>query len=199
MSTIENNRRCYQILLEKHAPQGHSRILTASYLDTPLGTMIAIANEANLYLLEFIERQNLEGSIERLRKKTKSAILPGSTPALLSIQNEIHDYFKGTLTNFKTPVSFWGTPFQIQVWEALKQIPYGETRSYSEVSQSIKKPSAFRALANANGANQLAIIVPCHRVIHNNGNLGGYAGGFSRKQWLIGHEVSITQSPQNTP
>ena len=78
--------------------------------------------------------------------------------------------------------------FQKKVWSVLQNIPLGRTRSYLNIAQSIKKPTAYRAVANANGANQFAIIIPCHRVINANGALGGYAGGISRKQWLIDHE-----------
>ena len=81
-----------------------------------------------------------------------------------------------------------GSDFQKSVWAALRKIPPGETRSYLDTAKAVGKPTAFRAVANANGANQLAIIIPCHRVINNNGELGGYGGGISRKQWLIDHE-----------
>jgi AraC family transcriptional regulator of adaptative response/methylated-DNA-[protein]-cysteine methyltransferase len=97
-------------------------------------------------------------------------------------------YFDGNLTEFKTPLFFLGSSFQKQVWEALRKIPFGQTRSYAEMATFIGKPSAFRAVANANGANQLAIVVPCHRVINTNGDLAGYGGGIARKKWLIHHE-----------
>ena len=82
----------------------------------------------------------------------------------------------------------FGSPFQRQVWQVLCGIPYGETRSYAEEAISMGKPSAYRAVANANGANQLAIIIPCHRVIASDGTLGGYGGGIAVKQWLLEHE-----------
>ena len=163
-------------------------ILRASWLDTPLGPMLAIANEKALYLLEFVDRRGLEREVERLRVRTKSAILPGKTDPIVSIENELRDYFNGHLKTFKTPLFLLGSPFQKLVWDALCQIPYGETRSYSEQANSIGKPSACRAVANANGANQIAIVIPCHRIINMNGDLGGYGGGIARKQWLINHE-----------
>jgi AraC family transcriptional regulator of adaptative response/methylated-DNA-[protein]-cysteine methyltransferase len=166
----------------------HHSILKASWLDTPLGPMLAIADEDALYLLEFVDRRGLEREVERLRKKTKSAIIPGSTPAIVSIEKELHSYFEGTLKQFKTPIYLLGSPFQKLVWQELIRIPYGETRSYSKQAENIGKPTAFRAVANANGANQLAIIIPCHRIINLDGNLGGYGGGIARKQWLIEHE-----------
>ena len=81
-----------------------------------------------------------------------------------------------------------GSSFQQTVWKELIKIPYGETRSYAMQSITIGNPKATRAVANANGANQLAIIIPCHRIIRNNGELGGYGGGVHRKKWLIDHE-----------
>jgi AraC family transcriptional regulator, regulatory protein of adaptative response / methylated-DNA-[protein]-cysteine methyltransferase len=167
---------------------GQSNILKASWLDTPLGPMIAIADEKALYLLEFVDRRGLEREVERLRKKTKSAIIPGHTQPINSIENELKMYFEGILIEFKTPLFFLGSPFQKRVWEELKKIPSGETRSYSEIATAIGQPTAFRAVANANGANQFALIIPCHRVINTNGELGGYGGGLTRKKWLINHE-----------
>ncbi|MBD1382251.1 bifunctional transcriptional activator/DNA repair enzyme AdaA [Metabacillus arenae] len=159
---------------------GNSKILKTSWIDTRLGPMITIADEEVLYLLEFVDRRGLEREVERLRRKTKAAIIPGQTEPILSIEEELNEYFAGNLKDFKTPAAFLGTPFQKQVWEELKNIPYGQTRSYSSIAAELGKPSAFRAVAQANGANQLAIIIPCHRVINTNGELGGYGGGLTR-------------------
>jgi AraC family transcriptional regulator of adaptative response/methylated-DNA-[protein]-cysteine methyltransferase len=167
---------------------GHQPILKASWLDTPLGPMIAVANEEALYLLEFVDRRGLEREIERLRRKTLSTIIPGYTQPIRSIERELFLYFKGQLREFKTPLFLLGTPFQKYVWGELLKIPPGETRSYSEIALAMGLPTAFRAVAQANGANQLAIIIPCHRVINTNGELGGYAGGLARKKWLLHHE-----------
>lgn len=163
-------------------------ILKASWLDTPLGPMLAIGNDEELYLLEFVERRGLEREIERLRQKTKAAIIPGHTKAIGMIEKELELYFKGKLKEFKTPCHWLGSPFQRKVWDELMQIPPGETRSYLEIAKKMNAPKSFRAVAQANGANQLAIIIPCHRVINTNGELGGYGGGISRKQWLLDHE-----------
>jgi AraC family transcriptional regulator of adaptative response/methylated-DNA-[protein]-cysteine methyltransferase len=162
-------------------------LLNASWINTVLGSMIAIADEKFLYLLEFITKRELKRVVERLGQKG-FAIIPGSTPPLTSIENELKEYFEGKLTVFKTPYRLFGSPFQQQVWKALSQIPYGETRSYAEQSALLGKPKAYRAVANANGANRLAIMIPCHRIIASNGALGGYGGGLTIKQWLIDHE-----------
>jgi AraC family transcriptional regulator of adaptative response/methylated-DNA-[protein]-cysteine methyltransferase len=168
--------------------QKHHMILKTSWIDTPLGPMIAIADEASLYLLEFVDRRGLEREVERMRIKTKSAIIPGSSAPLTSIENELKLYFEGHLRHFKTPLHLLGSPFQKLVWDELQRIPYGETRSYQAQAEALGKPSAARAVANANGANQIAIVIPCHRIINTNGELGGYGGGIHRKQWLIKHE-----------
>ncbi len=167
---------------------GDGKVLKASWLDTQLGPMLAIADDRALYLLEFVDRRGLEKEVERLRQKTKSAIIPGRTKPIADIESELSQYFDGKLMEFKTPLFFIGSPFQKRVWEELQKIPPGETRSYSEIAAAVGKPSAFRAVAQANGANQLAIVVPCHRVINRNGALGGYGGGLTRKQWLLKHE-----------
>ncbi|MCA9508359.1 MAG: methylated-DNA--[protein]-cysteine S-methyltransferase [Myxococcales bacterium] len=112
----------------------------------------------------------------------------GSNSIIESIKKELKNYFAGNLKNFTTPIQFDGTTFQRCVWQALLEIPFGEVRNYSEQAHRIKKPQAFRAVANANGKNFLSIIVPCHRVINKNGNLGGYGGGIERKAWLLNHE-----------
>lgn len=172
--------------------KGHHNVLKASWLDSPLGPMLAIADDKALYLLEFAERRGLEREIERLRLRTKSAIIPGTNDPIISIETELKSYFDGTLQAFKTPIYLMGSPFQKRVWAELMCIPYGQMRSYAEQAFAIGKPSSYRAVANANGANQLAIIIPCHRVINTNGNLGGYGGGIARKKWLINHEKKNT-------
>lgn len=162
--------------------------LKASWLDTRLGPMIAIADEEALYLLEFVDRRGLEREIERLRQKRKSAIIPGTTDPIRSIEHELAQYFDGKLAEFQTPLHVSGSPFQKCVWNQLIKIPPGETRSYSDIAAAIGNPNSFRAVAQANGANQLALVIPCHRVINANGDLGGYGGGITRKQWLLNHE-----------
>lgn len=167
---------------------GDHKILKADWLDTPLGPMISIADEEALYLLEFVDRRGLEREIEQLRKKTKGAVIPGRTQPIDSIKGELARYFEGKLPEFNTPLCLLGSSFQKGVWEELKKIPAGETRSYAQLARTIGKPSACRAVAQANGANCIAIAIPCHRVINTNGELGGYGGGRRRKQWLLQHE-----------
>lgn len=164
---------------------GMNGALYAAWLDTALGPMIAIASETRLMLLEFMDRNQLARQIALLKKRANAPILEGKTPPVLTIEKELAAYFKGALTAFHTPFKLLGTPFQQQVWQALLNIAPGQTRAYSEIAQSIGRPGAFRAVAQANAANRLALIVPCHRVITINGQTGGYAGGTARKQWLL--------------
>jgi AraC family transcriptional regulator of adaptative response/methylated-DNA-[protein]-cysteine methyltransferase len=168
--------------------KNHTSTLTSSLLETPLGTMIAIADEQSLYLLEFVDCRGLDREIEKLCLAKTATIVTGTTTPIESIKKELAAYFKGSLQKFTTPIHMMGTPFQQSVWKALQNIPYGHTKSYGEQAKIIGNKSAFRAVANANGANQLAIIIPCHRVINGNGKLGGYGGGINRKQWLLNFE-----------
>lgn len=166
----------------------HQKVLKAAWLDTPLGPMIAIADEEALYLLEFVDRRGLEREIIRLRKRARAAIIPGNCNPIHSIESELKQYFAGTLRTFKTPLYYLGSAFQKQVWDTLRKIPYGKTCSYLEMAKKIGKPTAYRAVARANGTNQISLAVPCHRVINENGDLGGYGGGVTRKDWLLQHE-----------
>lgn len=163
-------------------------VLKAAWLDTPLGSMLVVADEKGLYILEFIDRRGLEQEIFRLKKKINAVIIPGETSSIESIATELFDYFNKKQFIFKTPIHLIGSPFQKSVWAELIKIPPGETRSYLDIAKSLNAPTACRAVARANGANSLAIIIPCHRVINSNGELGGYGGGVARKQWLLEHE-----------
>lgn len=164
MLSHEIKQKYYQAIIESNTGY-HSAFLKASWLDTPLGPMLAIADDKLLYLLEFVNRRGLEREIECLRTRTQSAIVPGTTAPIQSIERELTAYFDGTLKEFNTPLFLLGSYFQKNVWRALTTIPYGETKSYAEQAKAIGKPSACRAVANANGANQLAITIPCHRII----------------------------------
>ncbi len=196
ISTQQNSdfKNVFSRLLATPSHQPSSTFLKAAWLDTPLGPMLAIADETTLILLEFIERKGLENEVIRLQKSLKATIQMGSTSPIVSIERELQHYFAGQLMEFKTPLQIIGSPFQQHVWQALRKIPYGKTQSYLDLAKSIDKPTAFRAVAQANSTNQLAIIIPCHRVINANGNLGGYAGGLSRKQWLLAHEKQFNKT-----
>ena len=166
-------------------------ILKASLMDTPLGQMIAIASDDALYYLKFIDCEDSEQDMSRFQQRTQCLIVPGKTEPIESIESELTTWFSQRLNTFKTPLCLLGSPFQNSAWEALRDIPYGETQSYVEQATAIGKPFACRAVANAYKANPLAIVIPCHRIIHRNGSIGGYNGGQDRKRWLIHHEKNL--------
>ena len=166
----------------------NSEPLLIEWIDTPLGPMVAICDETELFLLEFTNRNNMQRQLERLSKRQRRAIVPGRTPVTDKIETEITAYFEGKLTAFQTPLHTTGTDFQKRVWQQLCEIPFGETRSYSELAEMVGNEKAVRAVASSNANNGLAIIIPCHRVIAKGGGLGGYAGGLDRKTWLLNHE-----------
>jgi methylated-DNA-[protein]-cysteine S-methyltransferase len=106
-------------------------------------------------------------------------------PILVETERQLGQYFAGRRTAFDLPLDPVGTPFQQQVWRALRTIPFGETRSYAQIARQIRRPAAVRAVGAANGKNPLSIVVPCHRVIGSNGALTGFAGGLAAKAWLL--------------
>jgi methylated-DNA-[protein]-cysteine S-methyltransferase len=115
--------------------------------------------------------------------------------AFADVRDQLDEYFAGIRTDFDVPLELGGSPFQMEVWTALRAIPYGQTASYASIATAIGRPSAVRAVGAANGRNPISIIVPCHRVIGADGSLTGYGWGVDRKAWLLEHErVSGDQS-----
>jgi AraC family transcriptional regulator of adaptative response/methylated-DNA-[protein]-cysteine methyltransferase len=162
--------------------------LYAKWFETPLGAMLALADDAGLALLEFVDRRGLERELEVIQRKLKRRILPGDHRLLTQIGDELGAYFAGRTLTFATPLALSGSPFQHAVWNELLTIPAGTTRSYAEIAIAIGRAPAMRAVGRANGDNRLCIVVPCHRVIGADGALTGYGGGLWRKQWLLEHE-----------
>ncbi|QEK38829.1 methylated-DNA--[protein]-cysteine S-methyltransferase [Candidatus Cytomitobacter primus] len=163
-------------------------MLNACFIDTKLGAMCAISDNDGLHLLKFVSQRSMGRAIEKLIIDKKATIVLGGTDHIDMIQKELALYFDGKLQEFKTPIHLVGSDFQKKAWHALMDIPYGQTRSYLEQAKAVGNSKAFRAVANANSANKFSIIIPCHRIVNHNGNLGGYAGGVKRKQWIIYHE-----------
>lgn len=160
---------------------------------TPIGSMVACFSQAGLCLLEFSDRRMLEAELLGLQKKHKATF--HLKPHTLSHQlgEELDEYFKGIRQEFSIPLDQRGSEFQLSVWSALKDIPYGTTTSYKKQAISLGKPDAVRAVANANGNNSVSILVPCHRVIGENGDMTGYGGGIERKQFLLDFERHAIQ------
>ena len=160
-------------------------LLRADHIKTPLGDMIAVCDKRALHLLEFADRKALPTEMQRLHKQTKGSIGIGRFDTHDQIAAELDAFFAKTCDQFSTPLALHGTPFTRDVWKTLQTIPAGETRSYSALAAEMGAPNATRAVARANGANQIAIVIPCHRVIGADGPLTGYGGGLWRKQRLI--------------
>jgi AraC family transcriptional regulator of adaptative response/methylated-DNA-[protein]-cysteine methyltransferase len=152
---------------------------------TPLGPMLAGATEEGICLLEFADRRMLETELARLKRQLRAEPVPGSSKHFEALHKEIAEYFDGMRKEFSLPLVLRGTPFQQKVWTALRTIPYGGTRTYEEQAKMLGNPRAVRAVARANGANRIAIIIPCHRVVGKDGRLTGYGGGLWRKQYLL--------------
>jgi AraC family transcriptional regulator of adaptative response/methylated-DNA-[protein]-cysteine methyltransferase len=164
-------------------------LLFADWFDTPLGPMVAVADQTHLHLLEFHDRKGLPAELDSLQRKTRSAVAAGRTKALDQIEAELGTYFEGRSAEFSTPLALGGgTVFEREVWMKLMDIPVGETRAYGDLAREMDNPQLVRAVGRANGANRLSIVIPCHRVIGADGSLTGYGGGLWRKQWLLRHE-----------
>jgi AraC family transcriptional regulator of adaptative response/methylated-DNA-[protein]-cysteine methyltransferase len=173
-----------------HSPIASKKLhqLTVTRIVTPLGPMLIIANEEGIVLLEFTDRRMLETQLKQLQTIYQSPILPGKSKYFQIVEQQLAEYFEGKRKEFDLPLVTPGTSFQQSVWKMLQEIPYGTTRSYKQQAVAIGNPNAVRAVARANGFNRLCIVIPCHRVIGDDGHLTGYGGGIWRKKWLLDHE-----------
>ena len=142
------------------------------YYEYPIGTLAIACNGAGITDVTF-------GSVEGIEAKT---------PLIEKCAAQLDEYFKGNRFEFDIPLSLYGTDFQKSVWNALSEIPYGETRSYKDIAVKIGNPKACRAVGMANNRNRIMIIIPCHRVIGSNGSLVGYGGGLDVKSQLLAFE-----------
>ncbi|WVD71273.1 methylated-DNA--[protein]-cysteine S-methyltransferase [Orbus wheelerorum] len=163
-------------------------IIYLNRIETPIGTMFAGATDDGLCLLEFTDRRMLETEFKHLIKRYNATLIRGENQHIKQTKLQLNEYFAGYRQDFTLKLDTKGTDFQKQVWQALIDIPYGSTRSYQEQASYIGNPKAVRAVANANGMNQISIIIPCHRVIGADGKLTGYGGGLWRKNWLLNLE-----------
>jgi AraC family transcriptional regulator of adaptative response/methylated-DNA-[protein]-cysteine methyltransferase len=159
--------------------------LLTAWIESPMGPLVTAATDKGICLLEFSDRRMLDAQFATLRKLFKSPIVPGENKHIVQLRKELQRYFDGSLKDFTVPLIYPGSPFQQKVWNQLLKIPYGRTESYEGMAEKIGSPKAQRAVGHANGLNRIAIIIPCHRVVNKNGNLGGYGGGLWRKQRLL--------------
>ncbi len=156
-----------------------------AYMKTNIGELVIGTFDHQLCLLDFRYRRMRQTVDNRIKKWLNAEFVEQTNDLILQTQQQIEAYLQGERKTFDIPLLFLGTDFQQQVWQELCRIPYGETASYLDIAKRIDNPKAVRAVASANGANAIALIVPCHRVIETNGGLGGYGGGVAVKKRLL--------------
>ncbi len=150
-----------------------------AWMDSPVGKLLVAGDQTGLRQVSFANGRAVvqpDAGWRENRRQVADAI------------RQLRDYFAGTRRQFDLPLAPEGTPFQKRVWQELLRIPYGETMSYGELARQVGNANASRAVGLANGANPIAIVIPCHRVIGTNGKLTGYGGGLDTKQWLLALE-----------
>ncbi len=165
--------------------QADGPVFAIKRMETPLGAMVAVADDSKLYLLEFVDRRMMATQMKTLQARYGCSFVPGETSVLRELAVQLDAYFEGALKSFDLPLDYRGTDFQVEVWDRLVRIPYGETLSYSQMAEDLGRKDAQRAVGKANGDNRIAIIVPCHRVVKADGTLCGYGGGLWRKRRLL--------------
>jgi O-6-methylguanine DNA methyltransferase len=174
---------------------GAATIVT-TVIDTPLGPMLAGATDDGVCLAEFSDRPMLPTQLETLRRRLGRPIVAGLHPHLDRLKAELHEYFAGSRRAFDVPLVAPGSPFQERTWAELRGLTAGTTISYEELAARVGRPAAQRAVGTANGANRIAVVIPCHRVVRKSGETGNYGGGRWRKEWLLAHEQRLSTTPR---
>lgn len=169
------------------------KISLASYF-SPLGELLLGVLEDQICLCDWKYRKQRKAIDDRILKLTAAQFENETHPLHIECRQQLDAYFAKQLTTFQLPYTCWGTTFQQEVWQALTTIPYGSTRSYAQLTEQLTQSTeAVRAVAAANGANALSILIPCHRIIGANGDLVGYAGGLTAKRKLLALESGVQQ------
>ena len=168
---------------------GTNAIVT-TMLDTPLGPMLAGATARGICLLEFTDRRMLPAQLRVMQHRLGLAVVAGRHPHLDQLRDQLDEYFDGSRRQFDVPVLAPGSAFQERTWAELRRLASGETVSYEELANRVGVPRAQRAVGTANGANRIALVIPCHRVVRKSGDTGNYGGGRWRKAWLLQHEAA---------
>ena len=166
-------------------------------INTPVGELTAVAVEEGLCILEFTDSKSFTNDLNQRELAQQQGSTSCENKHFISLRTQLGEYFTGIRKVFTIPLIPQGTEFQKTVWSELLKIPYGSTRSYLEQASGMKKPESVRAVAGANGMNQICILIPCHRVVASNGRLTGYSGGLHRKKWLLDHEKRFSGQPVN--
>jgi AraC family transcriptional regulator of adaptative response/methylated-DNA-[protein]-cysteine methyltransferase len=160
--------------------------IRVTWAESPVSPLLIGATDAGLCALEFTDRSDLNGQMDRLSASAGLPVIPGSNAHIERATRELSEYFSGKRRAFTVPLAPVGTPFQRSVWDALGKVPYGETCSYEDLARTVRGTTkGSRAVGQANGRNRIVILIPCHRVVSKDGTLGGYGGGLWRKKFLL--------------
>lgn len=184
-------KRCHPLHQEGKGPRQGAPVAYLAIIETPLGPMIAAVADRSLVMLEFGDRRMVPTQFKRLGHLLGCGFEVSEVPLHGKVRRQLGEFFGGKRRDFDLPIRAPGTPFQRSVWDELRRIPSGRTRSYAEQAAAIGRPAAVRAVARANGDNRIAIVIPCHRVIGSDGSLTGYGGGLWRKQDLLDREAHV--------
>ena len=163
----------------------NKEIIVTTTFSTPLGEMFAAASKKGIIIFTYFVPFHIEAKIEILKNSLNADVIPGNCEVFELLKIQLEEYFNKQRTTFEIPLQLIGTSFQVKCWKELLKIPYGKTLSYKEQAKNIENEKAYRAVANANSQNMIDILVPCHRVISNDGTLGGYSGGIEKKEFLL--------------
>ncbi len=163
--------------------------INVAYYKTKIGELIIGSYDDKLCILDFRYRKMRTSVDNRIKKLLKADFIDREDEIIIKTKQQIDEYLEGKRQEFNIPILLLGTDFQKQVWNELLKVKYGETSTYLDIAKRIENPKAVRAAASANGANAIALVVPCHRIIESNGEFGGYGGGISVKKRLLNLEA----------
>lgn len=169
-----------------------------SIYKSPIGEIIIVATDEGISSSWFVDEGKRELIIKKLEKESGNWLIEGSNDIIVNCKKQLKEYFEGTRKEFDLRFDINGSNFQTDVWNLLKRIPYGKTKTYMQLAKEYGNPKSIRAIANANGDNPIGIIIPCHRVIGSDGSMTGYAGGIWRKEWLLRHEQKFSGHEQTS-
>jgi len=170
--------------------QNSNSPIICTYQDSPIGTIIIGEYRSKICFLEFSENERAALILDKISRMLDARPLKGKSEILKSAESQLKQYFKGKLTKFNLPLYLAGTEFQKNVWDQIRNISFGKTKSYSWLAEKSGTKSA-RAAGQSTGKNPISIIIPCHRVIGSNGSVTGFGGGLHRKKWLLEHEGTL--------
>lgn len=176
-------------------PRSGASAVVTTLIETPLGPMLAGATDDGICLAEFADRRMLPAQLETLRRRLRRPIVAGRHPHLDRLRTQLAEYFAGKRRDFDLPLIAPGSAFQLRTWAELRALESGTTVSYEELAERVGRPHAQRAVGTANGANRIAVVIPCHRVVRKSGDTGNYGGGRWRKEWLLAHEATLAVTP----